>query len=358
MKQFNAILSSLLVAAAVIFCPSADAAGAAGQIISFDVPGSACQPAFFWCTQAFSINASGAVIGWYADSTQAMHGFLREADGSFVGIDPPATSCGGTFSICSRPSAINDEGTIVGAYAGHNYIRSPDGSFTSFDVPGAFSAPFDGLSISQEGTVTGFFGDANGITHGFIRSRDGEFSVFDPAGAVNGTEPMAINPEGTIVGYYADENMAHGFVRYHDGTIVSFDPNGSQGTVATGINPAGEISGWYQDQNFITHGFVRRLDGSFVSFDAASPAFVTYPNGITPDGVVAGTCQRINQPCGGFVRTRDGAIELFNPLNTIATAVTGINPAGVIVGWYDDVAYLQHAFIRLPWPTPVAVANK
>jgi hypothetical protein len=50
------------------------------------------------------------------------------------------------------------------------------------------------------------------------------------------------------------------------------------------------------------------------------------------------------------VRARNGATELFNPPNTIATAVTGINAAGVIAGWYDDVGFLQHAFIRYPRP--------
>jgi hypothetical protein len=28
--------------------------------------------------------------------------------------------------------------------------------------------------------------------------------------------------------------------------------------------------------------------------------------------------------------------------------VSGINAAGVITGWYDDMGYLQHAYIRFP----------
>lgn len=355
MKQFNAIISSLLLLGSVIVCADrTEAGGATGQIITFDVPGSACQPAFSNCTQAFAINASGAVVGWYADSTRALHGFLREADGSFIGIDPP----GATFN---RPTGINDGGTIVGSFfsnstGGHNYIRIPNGSFTTFDVPGAASFAADS-HINQAGTVAGDFSDVNGNNHGFIRSQDGKILVFDVPGAINGIQVWGINAEDAVVGFYFDENSAHGFVRSSDRTILSFDYPGSLQTLAYGINPAGEIVGYYTDQNFITHGFVRNTNGSFISFDAANPPFVTNPVGITPGRVIAGSCQRLYQPCGGFVRAQNGSTTLFNPPNSIDTVVTGISDAGLIVGWYDDIGFLQHAFIRTPRPPQAAAAG-
>jgi hypothetical protein len=361
MKKFNTTLSSLMLAISAIFCAHAEAGGTVSQIITFDVPGSACQPAFYYCTQAFAINASGAVVGWYADSTQAMHGFLRQADGSFVGIDPPGATCGGVFTACSRPAGINDAGAITGFYddadGSHAYIRAPDGGYTTFDFPGAFCCTGPS-AISSDGTVIGSYVDPNFLGLGFIRTKDGKFATVDVPAGVNGTYPSAINPEGTIIGTYYDENNnGHSFVRYQDGDAVEIEVPRSQGTGVTAINPAGDIVGYYEDLNLINHGFIRRPSGFFISFDAASPPFVTQPVGINPAGIIAGNCQRINQPCGGFVRAQNGSTTLFNPPNTILTAVSGINAAGVIAGWYDDVGYLQHAFIRFPWPLQAAVAG-
>jgi uncharacterized membrane protein len=362
MKKYNTLLSSLVLVVSAIFCARAEANGSAGQIISFDVPGSACQPAFFVCTQAFAINASGAVLGWYADSDRAMHGFLREGDGSFVGIDPPGATCGGgIFSVCSRPAAINDAGAITGFYndanGPHAYIRAADGGYTTFAFPGAICCT-NPSAIASDGTVIGYYINANSIAQGFIRTKDGKYTTVDVPTGVNGTSLSAINPQGTIIGFYYDENNnTHSFVRYRDGNIVEIAVPRSQGTYVAAINPAGDIVGSYADINLIYHGFILRPNGSFVSFDAASPPFDTEPVGINPAGVIAGNCQRINQPCGGFVRAQNGSTTLFNPPNTILTVVSGINAAGVIAGWYDDVGYLQHAFIRFPRPVQTAEAG-
>lgn len=363
MKKFNTTLFSLMLAMSAIFCARAEAGGAVSQIITFDVPGSSCQPAFIFCTQAFAMNASGAVVGWYADATQAMHGFLRQADGSFVGIDPPGATCGAVLRLCSQPAGINQAGAITGFYvdansAGHAYIRDPDGEYTTFDFPGAFCCT-SSSAISSDGTVIGSYLDANFLEHGFIRTKDGKFTTVDVPTGVNGTAPIAINPEGIIIGLYYDENYnGHSFVRYQDGNTVEIEVPRSQGTSVAAINPAGDIVGSYDDINFITHGFVRQPNGVFASFDAVSPPFFTQPDGINPAGVIAGSCQSPFQKCGGFVRASNGTITLVNPPRTILTVVSGINAAGVIAGWYDDVGFLQHAFIRLPWPAPVAVAGQ
>jgi hypothetical protein len=69
-------------------------------------------------------------------------------------------------------------------------------------------------------------------------------------GPFQGTVTYAINPMGTIAGYYFDSNtVTHGFVRATDGTFVTFDaPRGGtgpyQGTFTGAINPAGGITGF------------------------------------------------------------------------------------------------------------------
>jgi hypothetical protein len=48
------------------------------------------------------------------------------------------------------------------------------------------------------------------------------------------------------------------------------------------------------------------------------------------------------------VRTPDGAITQFDVPGAIWTWPTGINPAGAIVGFYYDVNFVPHGFLRLP----------
>ena len=52
------------------------------------------------------------------------------------------------------------------------------------------------------------------------------------------------------------------------GTIITFDaPGAVNGTEALAMNPAGSITGFYFDANFVPHGFLRAKNGSFTTFD-------------------------------------------------------------------------------------------
>jgi hypothetical protein len=75
----------------------------------------------------------------------------------------------------------------------------------TFDAPGAGTGPYQGTGcfaytdcsvlINDEGTITGYFLDANNVFHGFVRSPEGKFTSFDAPGAdltpgdYNGTTP-------------------------------------------------------------------------------------------------------------------------------------------------------------------------
>jgi uncharacterized SAM-dependent methyltransferase len=72
-----------------------------------------------------AITAAGVVVGSYIDSSGAQHGFLRNANGSFITFDPPG-------STLTTATAINPAGTVNGAYndaAGvtHAFVRTADG---------------------------------------------------------------------------------------------------------------------------------------------------------------------------------------------------------------------------------------
>jgi len=111
-------------------------------------------------------------------------------------------------------------------------VRARDGTITNYDVPGAGTGMYQGTNacwfipawggINPAGTVTGFYADSNNVYHGFLRTREGEITTFDAPGAGTvgslgggqGTQPMTINSEGAITGYYTDaNNVVHGFLR-------------------------------------------------------------------------------------------------------------------------------------------------
>ena len=85
------------------------------MITSFDVPGSTQ-------TYAFSINAAGLVTGWYLDSRNVQHGFLRSPHGAITSFDPPGST--GTEAV-----SIDDLGVITGSYINRStslgFLRVP-----------------------------------------------------------------------------------------------------------------------------------------------------------------------------------------------------------------------------------------
>jgi len=68
---------------------------------------------------ANSINKSGQIAGYYADSNFVAHGFTRTADGKFKTFDVSGAT--GTY-----PNAINDHGLVTGWY------MTPDENYHGF----------------------------------------------------------------------------------------------------------------------------------------------------------------------------------------------------------------------------------
>jgi uncharacterized membrane protein len=183
------------------------------KLVSFDAPGAGPAGTF-----AYSINSKGAIVGWYYDSGNVSHGFLRAPNGTMTTIDAPAASS--TYA-----GNINAEGVVTGDYTdanfvSHGYVRAPDGTLTTFDGAGAGTAAGQGTflcvvdCINSEGTIVAGTVDANGINHGLVRSRRGTITSFDGPGS-SLTEGLAINAAGAITGFYVDANsVGHGFVRF------------------------------------------------------------------------------------------------------------------------------------------------
>ena len=97
----------------------------------------------------------------------------------------------------------------------------PQPTFTTIDAPGAGTGPGQGtlpFAINPTGTVLGYYIDGGDARHSFLRTRDGNIITFDAPGAGTGpgqgTVPLCNNPVDAITGYYIDtSNVFHGFLR-------------------------------------------------------------------------------------------------------------------------------------------------
>jgi hypothetical protein len=342
------------------------ASGAIGTFTTFDVPGAVNG------TFPNSINPAGMITGAYNDANFLSHGFLRANNGTLTKFDVPGAT-NGTF-----PSGINPAGTITGSYfdadfVGHGFLRGSDGSFTTIDAPGAVIGMIGTfpLSINPAVAVTGtYYLGFDFVGHGFLRAGNGSLTTFDPpdAGTTDpGTTAVDINPEGVILGTYIDaKNGSHGFLRARDGTFTTFDPPGTIETFAPfssgpdlSMDPQGVITGTFFEHisgnpfggNFRV--FVRAKNGTFTTFDAATypPCCIwSFPSGISPAGVITGSFNDGFSINHGFLRARDGTLATFDAPGAgtgfnQGTAPLGIDPAGEIMGHYIDSNNRSHGFL-------------
>jgi hypothetical protein len=84
-------------------------------------------------------------------------------------FDAPHAGTG--FNQGTLPWDINPDGTTTGWYVdsadvNHGFVRNKHGVIVEFDVPGNFG-PWG--AISSNGVVTGVYFDANNVIHGFVR---------------------------------------------------------------------------------------------------------------------------------------------------------------------------------------------
>ena len=226
-------------------------------------------------TQAANINPGGTIAGWFSDANQVRHGFVRAANGSFSTFDVPGAGTGHEQGTANNGSTcLNAAGTLAGYYidsnnAFHGYVRTSAGNITSFDSPNAGTGPFQGTftaSINAAGTIAGFYTDSNYVSYGLVRAANGSMRTFNVTGAGNGpgqgTFVEMISDTGAMTGFYTDaSNVNHGFAVSPNGTFMTFDVPGAStsdftGTIPSGMDAAGDIAGFYFDDNDALHGFL------------------------------------------------------------------------------------------------------
>jgi uncharacterized membrane protein len=350
-------------------------------IITFDAPGADTTANDFNGTFSTSINIEGVVAGYYIDSTNVLHAFLRSPAGKFTtfeapGADTTAQSFNGTVA-----SGINDLGEVTGYYFDasglqHGFVRSAAGKFTSFDVPGSagLSNP---VAINLEGSVVGYYLDSSSQFHAFLRKSSGSFVSFDGPGGCNsgtsagcfGTAAFNVNVFGTVAANFADNSSNFvnvGLIRSPAGKLTTYQVpsagNGpSQGTgcpgCAVGLNASGAIAGIYTDVNNVFHGFLRSPEGEFTTFDAPNAGTASSQGTGCPSdcavalndfGEIAGNYIDGNFNFHGFFRSPGGKIQSIDPPKTIGTFPAGMNELGVVAGYYLDTNNVVHGFVRIP----------
>lgn len=359
------------------------------RIIAFDASGAG--NGAYQGTYVTSINALGVIGGFYRDTNYVSHGFLRSPDGKFVSFDVPgATEGAGTYVI-----AINDEGAAVGYWndvsdAFHGFLRKPDGTIVNYTDPNECTgADYQGCqgtgfyAVNDLGQAAGAYLDMNYVNHGLVGNLGGKVTPYEAPGSgstpdstptnytYQGTDAnitASINVLGAVTGEYVDSGyVSHGYVRGAFGSFIEFDAAGADatdaghGTYPASINNFGEVTGDYLDANNVYHAFLRYRNGTFASFDApgadtmAGSFSGTYPSTVNDLGLIVGTDQDSNNVYHGFVRNPNGTVIVFDapgadqtPQDYNGTFTAGVNLEGAIAGYYVDVNYVSHGFIRVP----------
>jgi hypothetical protein len=129
--------------------------------------------------------------------------FAQTSPGKIITFNAPGAGKGAGQGTLAN--GINSAGTIMGFYLDtnnifHGYLRAKDGTFTIIDVPGAGKGAFQGTqanSLNADGDITGIYADSNNVSHGYLRAHDGTITKFRVPGAGKGagqgSQPYDIN---------------------------------------------------------------------------------------------------------------------------------------------------------------------
>src|SRR5260221_1855570 len=132
-----------------------------GAFTAIDCPGATT-------TQAWGINLSGDIVGFYVSADKATHAFLKSR-GQFSSIDFPGASFTEANGISPRGDVIGDyAATLTGSGPHHGFVLSREGIFTTIDYPGATSSFAWGMN--SRGDIVGLYTFADNVNHNFVRN--------------------------------------------------------------------------------------------------------------------------------------------------------------------------------------------
>jgi probable HAF family extracellular repeat protein len=215
-----------------------------------------------------------------------------------------------------------------------------------FDVRGAEQTlP---MNINKAGEIAGYYIDSSGNAHGFERFANGVvYAPIDAPGAIE-TLVLGLNNMGRYGvlggGKIKVNGQFHGFTsRSNPLSFTQFDVPASVNTEISDVNDNGNFAGAYESTSGVTYGFVK-VGGVLTPFQVNGRTTFSAGMNIHNDlvGSFYGQTQR------GFIRKANGAITQLNPPGSQASAASGINDAGQVVGYFDGSDHVTHGFFGLP----------
>ena len=285
-------------------------------------------------TLAEGVNTGGDVAGSYEDSSFNLHGFIWQfSNNTYTTFDVPWSNETSVRSISGAKT------TGFGGSGG--FLRQANGTIVPVDPAGSNGTT--PLSIAS-GWIAGYFIDPAIGNHysGFLRDSGGTITSFDVAGATN-TNAVSVNNSGDVAGSYTDGGGTHGFLRVVGGTITPFDVPGSTFTSVSAIMGNGKIVG-YEGVNG-HRAFIRRTNGSFRLFHIPGAGQIN-PTAANNNWIAGNTLHA--QVLHGFVRDPSGTSVVFDPPGSVRTTVSGVNASGMVVGQWRDSSGFPHGFLRIP----------
>jgi probable HAF family extracellular repeat protein len=241
------------------------------------------------------INDFGTIVGVGYRGSASATGLIRWPNGGFTQVQ-------GTRALTAR----NDHGTSIGTERVNGFFREilVNGQTITpivLDVTNNNSLEVHARGINKWGTIVGgYFGSDGG--HGFKLWKNGTTRILDfPGTRPSSTYPLGINDNGTVVGFYEDANvpMNHGFI-FHNGQWATLDYPNALNTALIGITNAGKVIGWVQTNTSTGHFLYE--NGTF--------KVISVPNSGNPDllsispkqGLILGVTDRNNFPSApGFI---------------------------------------------------------
>jgi hypothetical protein len=361
------------------------------RFVTFDAPGAGQASGqgtgcFAYTDCSVLINNWGAITGYYLDTNNVFHGFVRSPEGKFTSFEAPDADTNAQDFNGTLPNAINDAGAIAGVYydvnnVAHGFLRGPEGGMTTFDPPG--STATIPIAINLESDIVGYYLDENDLFGGFLRRADGTFATWKDPNACNtpntatspfcgGTGAFNINVFGLIAATYMDKNyVGHGLIRLPGGRLQSYEVPGAgngayQGTscpgCSVGLTVFGATAGYYTDSNSLEHVYLRSFTGQTTTFDTpgdpslGANCFSDCPLGLNDWGAITGVYFDANGVGHGFLRNPDGKVGSFDapgaasvapqaPWYWMGTLPVSINDEGTITGYYIDANNVSHGFL-------------
>lgn len=210
-------------------------------------------------------------------------------------------------------------------------------AFSPFQYPGASATAF--ASIDDGNRIVGTASIGPNGTLGLMLTAAGTITTITPAGYAYGA-PASINYSQGIVGpgyngqiltMFRDGNSGYGPI----------SPDLTNQTIS-GINTAGNTVGLYTSASGATAVYAK-LNGTYHTLLPPSCAF-TYDPAINDFNTVVGSCVNRAGVTLGFSWSKGRYSFIQPPAGSAFLHPGGINKAGLIVGWYNDVSGFSHGF--------------